>query len=45
MRSKMWKKSCFDKAMPKSIRKKMIPDYHLANLDPKTKFRWNVDPK
>ena len=25
--------------------KKMNPDQALANLDPKTKFRWNLGPK
>ena len=42
MRSKMSKKSCFDKAMSKWLKKKKIPDYDLANLDPKTTFRWNL---
>ena len=45
MRLNMPKKSCFDKAMTKWLKKKKIPDYDLANLDPKTKFRWNLDPK
>ena len=39
----MSNKSCFDKAMSKWVRKKRkIPDYDLANLDPKTTFRWNL---
>ena len=45
MSSKISKKSCFDEAMSKWLQKNKIPDYDLANLDPKTKFRWSVDPK